>query len=216
VLVVDDSPQNRLVLLDLLEPLGFEVALAEDGRDGIEQARRLRPDLILMDLVMPVMMGFEAVPQIRQIPELAHVPIIAVSASVLEVDQDQSRRVGCDDFLSKPIEAERLYRLLARHLGLQWRYEPAPRERIGDDEAGGPHATPAGEILPPPQAELEALYELARFGNMERIQERARYLEALGEHYRPFAGHLYRLAEEFEDEKIQAFITHYLSAATVD
>ncbi|MCP4359448.1 MAG: response regulator [Chloroflexi bacterium] len=69
-LVVDDHAENRLVLLDLLEPLGFEIRLAENGQEAVEQVPQFKPDLILMDLVMPVMIGFEAAAAIRQQLEL--------------------------------------------------------------------------------------------------------------------------------------------------
>jgi signal transduction histidine kinase/DNA-binding NarL/FixJ family response regulator len=209
VLVVDDSLENRLVLLNLLEPLGFEVILAENGREGVDKAAESQPDLVLMDLVMPVMMGFEAVPLIRALPELAQVPILAVSASVLEVDREQSQQIGCDGFLSKPVEAEQLYELLRQQLKLEWLYEAAPAAETMAETAAAPVTGEAG-MIPPPVAELEKLYELAHFGSMERIQQRARHLESLNAAYQPFARHLYKLAEEFEDEKIQRFVGQYL------
>jgi signal transduction histidine kinase/ligand-binding sensor domain-containing protein/DNA-binding NarL/FixJ family response regulator len=202
ILIVDDRPENRLVLLNLLEPLGFEIVLAENGRLGIEQAQAHRPDLILIDLIMPVMMGFEAVPAIRRLPELAQVPIIAVSASVVELDQDHSQRVGCDDFLTKPIEMAKVFALLQKHLGLEWIYEPRPTPAIGR-AAGLDAANQMRELIPPPPSELEILYELARFGNMERIREHARYLEQLSPNYRPFAQRIADLAEAFDDQRIQ-------------
>jgi CheY-like chemotaxis protein len=208
ILVVDDRPENRLVLLNLLEPLGFEVVLAEDGRAGVEQARVQTPDLIFIDLIMPVMMGFEAVPAIRQIPELSNVPIDAVSASILELDQRQSQQVGCDDFLTKPLEAGKVFALLQRYLGLEWTYQAQPEPR--KQPAAGEEQAPASEIIPPPQEELEILYELARFGNMERIQQRARQLEAASPRYRPFARRIQQLSEAFDDQRIQALVQQYL------
>jgi hypothetical protein len=155
-------------------------------------------------------MGFEAVAVMRRMPELSQVPIIAVSASVLEMDQDQSRRVGCDDFLSKPIEISKVFAMLQQYLGLEWVYgEQAP----GADAAQG---APAGEepadaeLVPPPREELELLYELARFGNMARIQEYTRELEDRSPTYRAFARRLNRLAEGFEDEQIQTMLKQYL------
>jgi signal transduction histidine kinase/DNA-binding NarL/FixJ family response regulator len=212
VLVVDDRPENRLVLLDVLQPLGFEVAMATNGPEGIAQACQMAPDVIFMDLVMPGMMGFEAVTTIRHMPTLAPVPIIAVSASVHEIEQAESRRVGCDGFLPKPIDVEQLLAMLQRLLGLVWVFHATParnaEENLGDDRAGT--ASPVA-LLPPPREELETLYGLARFGNMERIRERAQYLESLAEDYRPFARELCRLADEFDDEHIQQLVQHYLN-----
>jgi hypothetical protein len=125
------------------------------------------------------------------------------------MDREESRRVGCDDFLPKPVEADRLFELLQQYLGLSWIYDDSS---TAHEEAGPVSAPPsAAEIVPPPPEDLEIVYELARFGNMERIQERARYLEMLGEQYRPFARELRRLADNFDDEQIQALVKQYLT-----
>jgi PAS domain S-box-containing protein len=207
VLVVDDKSNNRLVLLNLLEPLGFEVVLAENGQEALAKAGQTRPDLVLMDLVMPVMTGFEAIIALRQTPDLADVPIIAVSASAFYMDQAQSRHIGCNDFLAKPVEADKLYQHLQHYLNLEWVYEAQQRQTplppvLADHD-------PAA-IIAPPQAELEMLYELACLGNVRGVQEQARYLAKLAETYRPFAQRLITLAEAIEDEKIIAFIEQYL------
>lgn len=205
--MVDDKVDNRLVLLNLLEPMGFEVTLAENGQEGLDSANQTRPDLILMDLVMPVMMGFEAIAILRKTPALADIPIIAVSASALYMDQAQSRRIGCDDFLAKPVEADKLYNLLQHHLNLNWVYE---NKQLQDTFQPSLSNLDASEIVPPPQTELEVLYELARMGSMDGVQERAHYLENLAELYRPFAQTLYILAEELEDKKIIALLEEHL------
>ena len=208
LLVADDRAENRQVLRDLLQPLGFAVDCAADGREAIALARQYQPDLIFMDLVMPVMMGFEAVPSIRQIPELADVPIIAVSASVLEMNKAQSHQAGCDDFLAKPIDAGQVYDMLAKHLRLEWIYDTREalddlRQSIVPDEVPAP-----GE---PPRAELEALYELARLGNMERVIEQAHRLEELSPPHRALARRVAALAATFDDEQIQELVRQHLS-----
>ncbi len=208
LLVVDDRPENRLVLLNLLEPLGFEIILAENGQEGVKQAQQHNPDLIFMDLVMPVMMGFEAAAIIRGLPSLEQIPMLAVSASVLEVDQEQSRKVGCDDFLSKPLELAKVFAALQKHLDLEWVYQP----QSGDDAAtyNPVEAEFSMPLIPPPTSELEGLYELACLGNMERIQQQALYLEKLSPEYQPFTRRIYQLSENFEDEQIQELVRHYL------
>ncbi|MCB0165576.1 MAG: response regulator, partial [Anaerolineae bacterium] len=207
VLVVDDKSNNRLVLLNLLEPLGFAVDLAENGQEAFDSAAQTRPNLILMDLVMPVMTGFEAIAALRQTPKLADIPIITVSASAMTMDQAQSRVIGCDDFLAKPVEADKLYDQLQRYLNLEWVYDDQPELDAFQPVLSNRDFS---EIIPPPQAELEALYELARLGNMRSIQEKARYLEKLAEPYRPFAQTVRTLAENLEDEKIIILIEQYL------
>jgi signal transduction histidine kinase/DNA-binding NarL/FixJ family response regulator len=205
VLVVDDRSENRLVLQSLLEPLGFAVDLATNGQEAVEQARRERPDLIFMDLIMPVMLGFEAAAVIRADPALAHVPIIAVSASVMDPDRSEARIAGCDDFLAKPVDADQVLGLLGKHLALAWAYQPA------DPPAAAP--APADTLVAPPREELEVLYELARFGNMEAIRQHVARLAALSPRYQPFATAVCRLADTFDDERIQHLVREHLFEA---
>jgi PAS domain S-box-containing protein len=123
VLVVDDQLENRSFLVDLLSPLGFEVVEATDGQDCLHQALNVRPDAILLDMVMPKMDGFEAVKQLRQLPAVKDVVVIATSASVFPGDQQKCLTAGCDGFIAKPVQAEQLLEQLGRHLGIEWNYE---------------------------------------------------------------------------------------------
>ncbi len=199
VLVVDDIASNRAVLVNLLEPLGFEVFEAADGEQAIHLAREIRPNLILMDRWMPVLDGLEAMRQIRQNPELAEVPIIAVSASVSKEDQARSQEVGYDDFLPKPIHWPDLAAMLAEHLDLEWSYSEEKEEGIQPSE-----------LAPPPQEELAILLDLARRGNIRAIRERVAHIETLGEQYVAFARRLHRLAQDFEEQEILALVEQYM------
>jgi CheY-like chemotaxis protein len=155
------------------------------------------------------MTGFEAVAKIRANPTLAGIPVIAVSASILENEQKQSLRVGCNDFLSKPFETNKVLEVLQYYLKLEWRYDTVDSET--GESATAQSLEPAAEFVLPPQEELKVLYELAQLGNMERLMERARYLQDLSEDYRPFAEKIYQLAENFDDVQIQALVTKYLA-----
>jgi signal transduction histidine kinase/ActR/RegA family two-component response regulator len=129
VLVVDDKDHNRLLLHEMLEPLGFTIYTANDGRQALEQALELRPDAIILDLVMPVMGGIEAAQAMRQRAELRGTCIVAASASVFRADREKSRMAGCDAFLPKPIELTGLLEVLGRQLKLTWIYaapDPGP------------------------------------------------------------------------------------------
>ena len=123
MLVVDYQKENRSVLVDLLSPLGFEVAEAIDGQDCLNQALQIKPDVILLDMVMPGMDGFEAVKMLRQLPPLREVVVIATSASAFACDQEKCLAAGCDGFISKPVQSDKLLEQLSRHLGLEWIYE---------------------------------------------------------------------------------------------
>ncbi|MBN1890266.1 MAG: response regulator [Thermoflexales bacterium] len=200
VLVVDDIPSSRALLVDMLRPLGFELVEAAAGPQALRLAQENRPDLILMDRWMPGMDGFETAQQMRQVAGLQETPIIAVSASVSETDRAQSQAAGIDAFLPKPVEIRQLMALLQEHLHLEWRYEGAPAQAV---------PLPA-EFVAPPQAELAALYELARVGDMRGIRAWAERLAQQDAVYQPFADKLQSLALAFQKKQIVTLVEHYL------
>jgi CheY-like chemotaxis protein len=108
ILVVDDMEDNRDLVSIVLERAGYEVALAIDGLDAVDRARAVRPSLILMDLAMPNMDGFDATVAIRAIPELASVPIVALSAFADKVSVQRALSVGCNGAIAKPCTPETL------------------------------------------------------------------------------------------------------------
>ncbi len=131
VLVVDDRDTNREILVKMLAPLGFTMIEAEDGQAGLEAFVARQPQLVLMDVVMPVMDGREATRRIRALPEGKEVPIIAVSASVFEEQLREIIQVGATDFLRKPLREEELLEKVVRFLPAEFEYEgeaPALRE----------------------------------------------------------------------------------------
>jgi len=116
VLIVEDVELNRDLLVQLLEE-DYELLTATNGAAGVELAERERPDLILMDLSLPVVDGWEATRRIKANPALRHIPIIALTAHAMMGDEDKARAAGCDDYLSKPIDEDLLFEKLARFLG---------------------------------------------------------------------------------------------------
>jgi two-component system cell cycle response regulator DivK len=102
ILVVEDQEDNRQILRDLLGNAGYELTEAENGEEAIAAVAKQRPDLILMDIQLPVMDGYEATRRIRTNPDLNSVPIIAVTSYALTGDEDKARAVGCDGYVSKP------------------------------------------------------------------------------------------------------------------
>src|ERR687896_162770 len=113
ILVVDDTEFNRDLVVQLLED-EFELIIAEDGAEGLKQTQSERPDLILMDLGMPVMDGWEATRRIKANDELKHIPIIAVTSHAMVGDEFQAREAGCDDYLPKPIDENELLRTIGK------------------------------------------------------------------------------------------------------
>ncbi len=207
VLVVDDKAHNRAVMLHSLAPLGFEVIETDNGADSIRLAQEIHPDLIIMDMIMPGVTGFEAVQRIREIPEFAQTPIFGASASVFAEDQQKIRLAGCDAFLEKPVTLSRLQSLLETYLKVTWVY-------AADAETQPEKITATGEaaLTPPPQETLRALYKLAMMGDMVVIEEESTRLAQTAPEYAAFAQQLRRLAADFQEEGAIALIAQYLEA----
>ena len=205
ILVADDQEENRQLLRRMLEPLGFDVALAGDGKEAIDRAREHRPDFILMDLRMPEMNGFEAARAIHQLPGLQTVPVAAASASSADLERAEADPEDFGACLRKPFQATDLLEVLGRTLNLTWhqaQHDTAPAARFGSH---------AAELVPPPQPVLEELLELARLGKLVRIEQRALELD---QEYalRPFARRLYGLARGLDEERLIALLQDCLGA----
>jgi CheY-like chemotaxis protein len=125
VLVVDDVRENREVLSDSLEALGFDVLSAADAHGAIELARSQRPALIIMDAVMPVMDGLQAVRELKRQRATADIPVIIASANATPEMQADSRAAGASAFLAKPLELPALVEAVGRLLALRWRQSAA-------------------------------------------------------------------------------------------
>jgi two-component system sensor histidine kinase/response regulator len=123
ILAVEDHATNRLLLVKMLTDMGFEVQEAENGKVAIERWRSWQPDLILMDMRMPVMDGYTATQSIKESPEGQGTIIIALTASAFEEQRQQILNAGCDDFIRKPFQAETLLETIARYLKVELRSE---------------------------------------------------------------------------------------------
>jgi two-component system cell cycle response regulator DivK len=108
ILVVEDQEDNRQILRDLLTSGGFDMIEAENCADAITAAEANRPDLILMDIQLPILDGYEATRRIKANPDLKSIPIIVVTSYALSGDEDKARRAGCDDYVAKPFSPREL------------------------------------------------------------------------------------------------------------
>jgi CheY-like chemotaxis protein len=108
ILYVDDNDDNVYVLRSRLTRAGFSVVIATDGAQGVAMAAKEQPDLILMDLGLPVLDGWEATRLIKAAPETRHIPVIALTAHAMTGDREKALAAGCDDFETKPVELPRL------------------------------------------------------------------------------------------------------------
>jgi two-component system, cell cycle response regulator DivK len=117
VLFVEDSEMNRDMLSRRLARKEYEVLVAVDGKEGVEMAGSVAPDLILMDMSLPVMDGWEATRQLKASPETKAIPIIALTAHAMSGDREKAMEAGCDDYDTKPIELPRLLAKMEALLG---------------------------------------------------------------------------------------------------
>lgn len=117
ILIVEDNDMNLDMLSRRLQRKGYDIVAARDGEDGVEQARRSKPDLILMDMSLPVMDGWEATRTIKADPEVAGIPVVALTAHAMASDKQKALDAGCDDFYTKPIELPGLLAIISRLLG---------------------------------------------------------------------------------------------------
>ena len=207
ILVVDDKDVNRAVVVEVLAAVGFECAEAVNGEVGLTIAQQFLPDLIITDLVMPALDGFEMTRRLRQIPELKDVVIIASSASVLKEDQFDSLEAGCDDFLPKPVDIEKLLVRLQKYLQLEWVYESQnPRNQVGSSKN-----LVSQELVAPPEEVLLKIYDAARIGDIEAIEVEAESVKNLDARYQTFSDRVLKLAAEFEDAEIMKLVEVYLN-----
>ena len=204
ILVVDNQWENRAVLLNLLKPLGFIITEAENGEDGLAKFRKVKPDLVITDLAMPVMDGFELMKCIRD-NDLIHPQIIVSSASVSQTNQQLALNQGGDYFLEKPVDAQALFKALQACLNLEWVYEPLPVTVEQTTES-----LPTETLIPPPSI-LKELLELARCANIRTIREQLEEIASEDERYTPFVRPLAQLASQFQSEAIEAYLQQYLA-----
>jgi two-component system cell cycle response regulator DivK len=117
ILVIEDQEDNRAILRDLLTAAGFAYLEAVNGIDGVAAAVRERPDLILMDIQLPEIDGYEATRRIKADPALAPIPVIAVTSYALSGDDAKARAAGCDDYVTKPYSPRQLLAKVREYLG---------------------------------------------------------------------------------------------------
>ncbi len=196
ILVVDDKRENRGVARAMLEPLGFAVIEAPDGEAGVAAVRESQPDVVLMDLVMPVLDGFDAIREIRAGEGGSDVPVIAVSASVAEAIRAECLRVGFTEFLPKPFQQADLLETIRRATGVTWVHK-ARESAEPTENLDGLHIP--GELL----VEIDAAVES---GNVRRTIQAADSLATDHPEYAAAAKRIATLAQGFRMNELAAFI----------
>ncbi|HEY9627883.1 MAG TPA: ATP-binding protein [Coleofasciculaceae cyanobacterium] len=207
ILAVDDHPENRLVLINMLEPLGFTVIEASNGQEGYDLACRSHPDLVITDVVMPNLNGLDMTRKLRQMSLFAQTPIIASPASLSQVDRQDSLEAGCNSFFPKPIQLDALLAEIATFLDLEWIYDA--EQPLSTVSQRATRNDLAGLVAPPAQ-ELGILHRAAQGGFMQDIQQEVHRIRELAPEYGAFANQILELAQRFDDEAILRLVEQYV------
>ena len=204
ILVVDDKAETRLAIKELLTPLGFDITEAANGQAAVQQAEKLQPALIIMDLIMPLMDGFEATRRIRRSSRIKDVVILAASAAAFQRSKQRSRTAGCQDNIEKPILVAELFEKIQKYLALEWVY---------DDENASPRVEtviPEAPLAVPALTALESIRDLALIGDIEGIQTYVKELITAEPDLKPFGSKVNDLANNFALDEIKELISQHL------
>ena len=201
IIVADDNDTNRILLDQLLSRIGFQIKLAKNGLEAFELAKEIKPDVIFMDLLMPVMNGFEAVKKIRQIDSCKNTLIIALSANVFDATIEKSYEAGCDSFIPKPFNKELIFELLSNKLNIVWVYKNDFENDLKNEKI----------IDVPNKKDLSELSKLAEYGDFTGIKQKLKNLSTENEKYLSFIKKINTFIKEFEFDKIVNFIKSLLS-----
>jgi CheY-like chemotaxis protein len=194
-LIVDDQEDNRQLLAQILGPVGFEIRLATNGAQAVQEFEAWRPHLILMDFRMPVMNGLEAIRQIRALAGGRDPKIIAVTASAMDENRQGLLGIGADDFIAKPIQEVELFQKIHAHLGVEYVYA---------EESAAAAPEEAAELTPDslagwPQDLIGPMREAVMTADLDQLLAKIREVEARDPR---IAQGLRRLAEGFQYQKL--------------
>jgi CHASE2 domain-containing sensor protein/DNA-binding NarL/FixJ family response regulator len=206
ILVIDDDANHRLILSSLLQEIGCHVLEANDGKQGLQLVTESQPDIILLDLAMPNMDGFEFMIQMQENPQISSIPIIVSSANVFEENRQKSLQAGATAFIPKPLHKDELLNVLRSLLKVHWIYAESTKQSI-----------PAvnDELVLPSQDVLQQLYHLAMMGDISAIEEMLKTQVDQNNQLIPFTTELTKLTTSFQTAKIRKFIKSLVTEETL-
>lgn len=192
ILIVDDEKDSRLILKELLHPLGFRLLEATDGIDVLKILEMEKPDLILMDIIMPMLDGIEATREIRINSQTKSIPIIFITAANPK-DYEFVRSLNINHLLLKPIDANNLIEAIKDEIGIVWSLKDNS-QKVEEKQL---------KIAVPPLEEIELLNEILGFRNFSKLHEHLNRIETLSDDYKEFTNRLRKLAFSFNTNKIK-------------
>ncbi|MBV6625261.1 MAG: response regulator [Rivularia sp. (in: Bacteria)] len=211
ILIVDDLDNNREILVNFLTPLGFEVMEASSGREAITKTEEYQPDLIILDLIMPEMDGWEVTQILRQESTYKNLPIIIVSASTFTIDESECYRAGANSFLAKPLNFKQLLKIIQQHLKLEWKTQDDFTRLSRNSETSKIQApTDSESIVIPTPAQLKQLLELTMLGDIREVLSQVETWQQNKPQLMPFIQQIQYLAEACQLRKLKELLKQYL------
>jgi signal transduction histidine kinase/CheY-like chemotaxis protein len=206
ILVVDDDANHRFMLTSLLQEVGCQVQEASDGKQGLQLVSQTKPDMILLDLTMPNMNGFEFMVQLQENPQTSDIPIIVSSANVFEENRQQSLQAGASVFIPKPFQRDELLNALRSLLKTDWSYRKSGEQSTQESISQLKQSFTNNNLVLPPKDILQQLYHLAMMGDISMIEEVLKKQVEENEQLVPFATELTKLSANFQTAKIRKFL----------
>ena len=213
ILVIDDRWENRSVLTNLLSPIGFCMIEAMDGQDGLEKATQELPDLIITDLSMPILDGYELLKTIRNSSnfQLKKTSIIIFSAHAFESDRKKSLEAGANDFISKPVQTKVILESIQKQLNLTWKYREDTSfsvEKFDPQIHSSSHNKFSLEkSAKPSMQELNMLYDLSKKGLIHDLVVQLENMHSVNPDYSEFIEKVLNMANKFQVKRIQEFLS---------
>ncbi|MBD2506083.1 CHASE2 domain-containing protein [Nostoc muscorum FACHB-395] len=207
ILIVDDDTNHCSMLISLLQEIGCRTLEASDGKYALQMVTEHHPDVILLDLAMPNMDGFELMVHLQENPQTRFIPIIVSSASVFEENRQRSFQAGATAFLPKPLQIDELFNALKSLLKVEWIYDQSiPQKSFYQSE----QKADAELVLPSPDV-LQQLYHLAMMGDIPAIEEIIKELTKQDSQLTPFVHELSKFTANFQTGKIRKFLKSFVT-----
>lgn len=203
ILIIDDDRYHCSILTNLLQQIGCRTLEANDGQEGLKMAIEHYPDLILLDLTMPNMDGWELMVHLQGNPQTNPIPIVVSSASVFEENRQRCLEAGAAAFLSKPLQIDELFDKLRSLLHLEWIYVQSPSSQ---DEP-----TTSNELILPSPEILQQLYHLSMMGDVSAMEAILKDITEQNTQLTAFAGELNKLTATFQTGKIRKFLKSFIT-----
>jgi CheY-like chemotaxis protein len=212
---VEDEENHLPVLTNLLQSIGFRTLEAADGVEGLKLAVENQPDVIMLDLAMPNMDGFELMMKLQANPQTSSIPIIVSSASVFDADRQRSLEAGAKTFLPKPLQVEELTKTLENLLELEWVYDSSnsnlgnANNSANSTSANKNDSTPT-VIIPPSEEIVRQLYHFAMMGDIPAIEGILEEIATQDKQLLGFVAEISKLTASFQTAKIRKFLKQFL------